>query len=124
MLVTALAPKIGYDKAAKIAKTAHKNGTTLREEAVGGGYVTDDGVRRDRRPEEDAGSGVGSWAPRSSICAARARRRRGPRRRRARPENRAKHGVSKAERETTKREKSQERSRLDAHRIGDSDGET
>ncbi len=40
MLVTALAPKIGYDKAAKIAKTAHKNGTTLKEEAVGGGYVT------------------------------------------------------------------------------------
>ncbi|HEY5347150.1 MAG TPA: class II fumarate hydratase, partial [Rhizomicrobium sp.] len=40
MLVTALAPKIGYDAAAKIAKTAHKNGTTLREEAVGGGYVT------------------------------------------------------------------------------------
>ncbi len=41
MLVTALAPKIGYDAAAKIAKTAHKNGTTLRDEAVGGGYVTD-----------------------------------------------------------------------------------
>jgi fumarate hydratase class II len=41
MLVTALAPKIGYDAAAKIAKTAHKNGTTLRQEAVGGGYVTD-----------------------------------------------------------------------------------
>jgi fumarate hydratase class II len=41
MLVTALAPKIGYDNAAKIAKTAHKKGTTLREEAVGGGYVTD-----------------------------------------------------------------------------------
>jgi fumarate hydratase class II len=40
MLVTALAPKIGYDKAAKIAKTAHKNGTTLKEEAVGGGFVT------------------------------------------------------------------------------------
>ena len=40
MLVTALAPKIGYDNAAKIAKTAHKNGTTLREEAVGGGYVS------------------------------------------------------------------------------------
>ncbi|MFX9127619.1 class II fumarate hydratase, partial [Acinetobacter baumannii] len=37
---TALAPKIGYDNAAKIAKTAHKNGTTLKEEAVGGGYVT------------------------------------------------------------------------------------
>jgi fumarate hydratase class II len=40
MLVTALAPKIGYDAAARIAKAAHKNGTTLREEAVGGGYVT------------------------------------------------------------------------------------
>jgi fumarate hydratase class II len=40
MLVTALAPRIGYDNAAKIAKTAHKNGTTLRQEAVGGGYVT------------------------------------------------------------------------------------
>ena len=40
MLVTALAPKIGYDAAAKIAKEAHKKGTTLREEAVGGGFVT------------------------------------------------------------------------------------
>jgi fumarate hydratase class II len=40
MLVTALAPKIGYDNAAKIAKTAHKNGTTLRQEAVAGGYVS------------------------------------------------------------------------------------
>ena len=40
MLVTALVPKIGYDNAAKIAKTAHKNGTTLREEAVKGGYVS------------------------------------------------------------------------------------
>ena len=57
MLVTALAPKIGYDNAAKIAKTAHKNGTTLREEAVGGGYVTDGGVRRACRPEEDDRTG-------------------------------------------------------------------
>jgi fumarate hydratase class II len=40
MLVTALAPKIGYDAAAKIAKTAHKNGTTLREEALATGLVT------------------------------------------------------------------------------------
>ncbi|NWH08398.1 MAG: class II fumarate hydratase [Alphaproteobacteria bacterium] len=40
MLVTALAPKIGYDNAAKIAKTAHKNGTTLKEEAVKSGLVT------------------------------------------------------------------------------------
>ena len=51
MLVTALAPKIGYDNAAKIAKTAHKNGTTLREEAVGGGYVTDAEFDEVVRPE-------------------------------------------------------------------------
>jgi fumarate hydratase, class II len=41
MLVTALAPKIGYDAAAKIAKTAHKNGTTLKEEALATGLVTE-----------------------------------------------------------------------------------
>ena len=52
MLVTALAPKIGYDNAAKIAKTAHKNGTTLREEAVGGGYVTDEEFDAVVRPEK------------------------------------------------------------------------
>ncbi len=51
MLVTALAPKIGYDNAAKIAKTAHKNDTTLREEAVGGGYVTDEEFDAIVRPE-------------------------------------------------------------------------
>lgn len=42
MLVTALAPAIGYDKAAKIAKTAHKNGTTLREEALNSGVSEED----------------------------------------------------------------------------------
>ena len=52
MLVTALAPKIGYDAAAKIAKTAHKNGTTLREEAVGGGYVTEAEFDALVRPEK------------------------------------------------------------------------
>ncbi len=52
MLVTALAPKIGYDAAAKIAKTAHKNGTTLREEAVGGGYVTEAEFDEIVRPEK------------------------------------------------------------------------
>ena len=52
MLVTALAPRIGYDNAAKIAKTAHKNGTTLREEAVGGGYVTDAEFDEVVRPEK------------------------------------------------------------------------
>jgi fumarate hydratase class II len=40
MLVTALAPKIGYDNAAKVAKSAHARGTTLKEEAVGQGFVT------------------------------------------------------------------------------------
>ena len=52
MLVTALAPKIGYDNAAKIAKTAHKNGTTLRDEAVGGGYVTNEEFDAIVRPEK------------------------------------------------------------------------
>jgi fumarate hydratase class II len=52
MLVTALAPTIGYDAAAKIAKTAHKNGTTLRQEAVGGGYVTDEQFDAVVRPEK------------------------------------------------------------------------
>ncbi len=52
MLVTALAPRIGYDAAAKIAKTAHKNGTTLRQEAVGGGFVTDAEFDEIVRPEK------------------------------------------------------------------------
>jgi fumarate hydratase class II len=52
MLVTALAPKIGYDNAAKIAKTAHKNGTTLREEAIKSGLVTGEDFDRIVRPED------------------------------------------------------------------------
>jgi fumarate hydratase class II len=52
MLVTALAPKIGYDNAAKIAKTAHKNGTTLKDEALGGGYVTEAEFDAIVRPED------------------------------------------------------------------------
>jgi fumarate hydratase class II len=55
MLVTALAPTIGYDKAAEIAKTAHKNGTTLREEAVRLGYVTAADFDRLVRPEDMTG---------------------------------------------------------------------
>ncbi len=51
MLVTALAPKIGYDNATKIAKTAHKNGTTLREEAVGLGFVSEVEFDEVVRPE-------------------------------------------------------------------------
>jgi fumarate hydratase class II len=51
MLVTALAPTIGYDKAAKIAKTAHANGTTLREEAIRLGYLSGEEFDRLLRPE-------------------------------------------------------------------------
>ena len=52
MLVTALAPKIGYDNAAAMAKAAHAKGTTLREEAVGGGFVSEDEFDRLVRPEK------------------------------------------------------------------------
>jgi fumarate hydratase class II len=52
MLVTALAPKIGYDKAAEIAKLAHANGTTLREEALKSGYVTAGEFDELVRPED------------------------------------------------------------------------
>ena len=52
MLVTALAPKIGYERAAKIAKAAHANGTTLREEAIRLGYVSAAEFDRVVRPEK------------------------------------------------------------------------
>ena len=52
MLVTALAPHIGYDKASEIAKTAHKKGTTLKEEAVRLGHVEAEEFDRLVRPEE------------------------------------------------------------------------
>ncbi len=51
MLVTALAPAIGYDKATEIAKAAHKNGTSLRDEALGLGYVSEEEFDRLVRPE-------------------------------------------------------------------------
>ncbi|MEX0645277.1 MAG: class II fumarate hydratase, partial [Parvularculaceae bacterium] len=57
MLVTALAPHIGYDKAAEIAKAAHKNGTTLREEAIRLGHVTAADYDRIVRPETMIGPG-------------------------------------------------------------------
>jgi fumarate hydratase, class II len=52
MLVTALAPKIGYDNAAKIAKTAHANGTTLKEEALRSGLVSEKEFDSLVRPEK------------------------------------------------------------------------
>ncbi|WP_375283808.1 class II fumarate hydratase [Marinicauda pacifica] len=55
MLVTALAPKIGYDNATEVAKTAHKNGTTLREEAIRLGFVTETEFDEVVRPEKMIG---------------------------------------------------------------------
>ncbi|HHN72979.1 MAG TPA: class II fumarate hydratase, partial [Thermopetrobacter sp.] len=55
MLVTALAPVIGYDRAAEIAKAAYANGTTLKEEAVRLGYVTAEEFDRIVRPEKMIG---------------------------------------------------------------------
>merc|ERR1719347_267095 len=55
MLVTALNPHIGYDAAAKIAKTAHKNGTTLKDEAIKLGYLTEEQFKEWVRPEDMLG---------------------------------------------------------------------
>ncbi|WP_412560995.1 class II fumarate hydratase [Winogradskyella sp. MIT101101] len=56
MLVTALNTKIGYYKAAEIANTAHKNGTTLKEEAINLGYVTAEEYDEWVKPEDMVGS--------------------------------------------------------------------
>ena len=55
MLVTALAPTIGYDNATKVAKTAHKNGTTLRDEAIALGFVDGETFDKIVRPEDMIG---------------------------------------------------------------------
>ena len=55
MLVTALAPEIGYDNATKVAKTAHKNGTTLKQEAIALGFVDAETFDRVVRPENMIG---------------------------------------------------------------------
>ena len=55
MLVTALAPKIGYDNATLVAKTAHKNGTTLKEEAVRLGFVDNETFEEVVKPENMVG---------------------------------------------------------------------
>ncbi len=57
MLVTALAPRIGYDKAAEIAKKAHKDGTTLKEAALTLGHLTAEEFDRDVKPENMVGPG-------------------------------------------------------------------
>ena len=55
MLVTALNTKIGYEKAAIIAKTAHENGTTLKEESINLGYVTEEEFKAWVKPENMCG---------------------------------------------------------------------
>ncbi len=55
MLVTALAPEIGYDNATKVAKTAHKNRTTLKQEAIALGFVDEETFDRVVRPEQMIG---------------------------------------------------------------------
>jgi len=57
MLVTALAPHIGYDRAAGIAKKAHRDGTTLREAAITLGYVSASDFDRWVRPADMTGPG-------------------------------------------------------------------
>ena len=52
MLVTALNPHIGYEKAAKIAKKAHKEGLTLKESAIDSGYVTEEQFEEWIKPED------------------------------------------------------------------------
>jgi fumarate hydratase class II len=58
MLVTALSPRIGYDKAAQVAHEAHKKGTTLKESAVSLGYVTEKEFDEIVRPEEMVKPGI------------------------------------------------------------------
>ena len=52
MLVTALAPKIGYDNASKIAKTAHKNGTNLKEETLKTGLINEKDYMKIMNPKK------------------------------------------------------------------------
>ncbi len=60
MLVTALAPRLGYDRAAEIAKKAHREGLTLKEAAVALGYLTAEEFDREVRPERMVGPNIGT----------------------------------------------------------------
>jgi fumarate hydratase class II len=55
MLVTGLAPKLGYDKAAEIAKKAHKDGSTLKEATLALGHLTEEEFEREMKPEKMTG---------------------------------------------------------------------
>ena len=118
MLVTALAPTIGYDKAAAIAKSAHKNGTTLREEAIKAG-VPAAGIRCRRPARRHAGALTRPRWPRSSISVRRASARPGPTGSAKAAENRVAFGRTKAERRLADAGNDLERRRLDLHRRDD-----
>ena len=113
MLVTALAPKIGYDKAAIVAKTAHKNGTTLREEAVGLGFVTEQEFDELVRAGEDDRAGL--MAEIVNLRQARKRKRRREKEEAA-DANRAAFGRSGHEKAATRLTQDLDGRRLDAHR--------
>ncbi len=114
MLVTALAPEIGYDNATKVAKTAHKNGTTLKEEAIALGFVDAETFDRVVRPENMIGpkmthAGQPEQGPQA---------RPAPRpRARAADENAAKHGLTKDRAQTaTARRQTRAVRHLDGHK--------
>ena len=117
MLVTALAPKIGYDNAAKIAKTAHKNGTTLRQEAVARRLRFGGGIRQDRRSQEDDRTG-GVMGDVINLNRYRKDKQAAERERRAN-EKRARFGIPKSERNKTAAERALEARRLDGLRRED-----
>ena len=60
MLVTALTPHIGYDRAAEIAKRAHREGSTLREAALASGHISAEDFDRWMRPESMIGNATGA----------------------------------------------------------------
>ena len=114
MLVTALAPTIGYDNATKVAKTAHKNGTTLREEAIALGFVDGETFDRVVRPEDMIGP-EGLMAEIVNLRTAKKQAARNSARAKA-DENAAKFGRTKAEREAERMRAEKATRDLDAHR--------
>ena len=117
MLVTALAPKIGYDNAAKIAKTAHKNGTTLAGRGRGRRLCFGGGVRQDRRSQEDDRTG-GVMGSVINLNRYRKEKQAAERERRAN-EKRVRFGIPKTERNKSAAERTLEARRLDGMRRED-----
>ena len=114
MLVTALAPTIGYDNATKVAKTAHKNGTTLREEAIAPRLRRRGDLRPRRAPRgHDRPEVTGKVV---NLTRARKSRARDDKRQQA-DANAAKHGRPKAQRDLEAARKAQAEKRLDGQEL-------